>query len=175
MLIACHLFFGTGAGLILQERFQSRYVLPVCMLGSILPDLIDKPLGFLIFPSIGDGRLIAHSLIGLISIMLIVAALLRSMLLPAVLSVGVLIHQLLDEMWNMPVNWFYPFLGQFPVYQQENYFGLGLMRELTTPSEYLFALGILFLLISRPVGQISRNRAGFLSGTSALMLLLTGR
>ncbi|MDD1728886.1 MAG: metal-dependent hydrolase [Methanospirillum sp.] len=175
MLIACHLFFGTGAGLILQERFQSQYILPVCMLGSILPDLIDKPLGFLIFPSIGDGRLVAHSLIGLIVIMLIAAALIRSMLLPAVLCVGVLIHQLLDEMWNMPVNWLYPFLGQFPVYQQENYFGWGLMRELTTPSEYLFALGTLFLLINKHGGQISRTRVGLMSGTSALLLLLIGR
>jgi len=175
MLIACHIFIGTVAGLLLQERFGGKYILPACILGSILPDLIDKPLGFLIFPSIGDGRLIAHSLIGLALIVLIAASISRDLLLTAALAVGVITHQVLDEMWKIPVNWFYPFLGPFPVYQMENYFGWGLMRELTTPSEYLFGLGILFLLINWSPGPISRIRAGVLSGASALLLLFTGR
>jgi len=175
MLIACHLFFGTGAGLLLQNRFKSGYILPACILGSILPDLIDKPLGYIIFPSIGDGRLIAHSLIGLAMILLITEALFRDRLITAALGIGILSHQILDEMWKIPVNWFYPLLGPFPVYPMEDYFGWGLMRELTTPSEYLFALGMLLLLMNRSSGPTTRERVGIISGASALLLLLTGR
>ncbi|HWQ63259.1 MAG TPA: metal-dependent hydrolase [Methanospirillum sp.] len=175
MLIACHLFFGAAAGLLLQNRFKSWYILPACILGSVLPDLIDKPLGYIIFPSIGDGRLIAHSLIGLTIILLITAALFRDRFLIFALGIGILTHQILDEMWKIPVNWFYPLLGPFPVYQMENYFGWGFIRELTTPSEYLFALGVLFLLINRSQNSLIRERAGILSGASALLLLCTGR
>ena len=175
MLIACHLFFGTSAGLLLQDRFKSAYILPACILGSVLPDLIDKPLGYIVFPSIGDGRLIAHSLIGFALILLITGALYKDRFVIAALGIGILTHQILDEMWKIPVNWFYPILGPFPVYQMEDYFGWGLMRELTTPSEYLFALGILILLMNRTTGIVSRERAGIASGASALLLLLTGR
>lgn len=175
MLLACHLFFGTATGLLLQNKFKSKYVLPACILGSVLPDIIDKPLGYIIFPSIGDGRLIAHSLVGLTIILFFTAAIFRDRFLIAALGIGILTHQILDEMWKMPVNWFYPLLGPFPVYQMENYFGWGFMRELTTPSEYLFALGVLFLLINRSQNSLIRERAGILSGASALLLLFTGR
>ncbi len=40
------------------------------MLGSILPDLIDKPLGHLIFPE-DNGRIFAHSLLFVILLVLI--------------------------------------------------------------------------------------------------------
>jgi len=175
MLIACHLFFGTGIGLLLQNHFRSGYILPACILGSVLPDLIDKPLGYIVFPSIGDGRLIAHSLIGFALVLLISGALFRDRLLTAGLGIGILSHQILDEMWKIPVNWFYPLLGPFPVYQMEDYFGWGFMRELTTPSEYLFSLGILLLLMNITSSSISSERAGVISGASALLLLLTGR
>lgn len=175
MLLACHLFFGTATGLLLQNWFKSRYILPACILGCILPDLIDKPLGYIIFPSIGDGRLIAHSLIGLTIILLITGIFLKDRLIVTALGIGILTHQILDEMWKIPVNWFYPLLGPFPVHQMEDYFGWGLMRELTTPSEYLFALGVLILLFSRSSGFLSRNRAGILSGGIALLLLLSGK
>lgn len=175
MLIFCHLFFGTLAGLLLRERFKTGYILPLGILGSILPDLIDKPLGYLIFPELGDGRLIAHALIGLVLITLIGGGVFRDLLLTAGLAIGVVIHQILDGMWKIPVNWFYPLLGPFPVYQQEGYFTSGIMRELTTPSEYVFAIGIILLLTQWSSGPAYRIRAAVLSGTPALLLLFTGR
>ena len=39
--------------------------------GSVLPDLIDKPLGFLIYHSFGNGRLIAHTLLFNVSLLAI--------------------------------------------------------------------------------------------------------
>lgn len=174
MLIACHLFFGTGAGLLLREKFKIEYLLPICILGSILPDIIDKPLGYLIFPQIGDGRLIAHSLLGLIIIILITGLIFRSVLMAGAIGLGVMMHQILDGMWNIPVNWFYPILGPFPVFPQTDYFAWGFMRELTTPSEYLFAAGILLLLMGRS-SEPARIRVAILTGAPALLLLITGR
>jgi hypothetical protein len=176
MLIACHLFVGTLTRIILQNHFKSRYLLPLCMVGSVLPDIIDKPLGYIVLPDLGDGRLIAHALAGIILISIIGLCLFRSTLLTGALITGVISHQILDEMWNIPINWFYPLLGPFPVYLHENYFGWGLMKELTTPSEWAFSLAILFLLYIRSSESASfRVRTAAFSSVPALLLLITGR
>lgn len=176
MLVACHLFFGALAGLILQEKFSSRYILPMCILGSILPDIIDKPLGYTIFPGIGDGRLIAHSIVGILIIGVIALLLFRNPLETGALMSGVILHQLLDAMWLIPINWLYPFLGPFPIFMKENYFGWGLMRELTTPSEWFFGLSLIFMLLfwSRN-SSYTRIRDTALAGAPAILLLITGR
>lgn len=176
MLIACHLFFGICAGCLLQERYKNQYLVLLCLVGAVLPDIIDKPLGYLIFPEIGDGRLIAHALAGLLIIGITGWCLMKDHLLTGALLLGVMIHQILDEMWKIPVNWFYPLLGEFPVYPQEDYFGWGLMRELTTPSEWAFALCLLFLAWRWYSGpDYLRARDAVLSGIPALLLLIAGR
>ncbi len=176
MLVACHLFFGALAGLILQERYPHRYILPACLVGSILPDIIDKPLGYIIFPEIGDGRLIAHALLGLCIIGIIALLFQRDILVAGALAGGVVLHQILDEMWKIPVNWLYPFLGPFPVFMQEGYFGWGLMRELTTPSEWFFLCSLLIMILIRAKNPaMIRIQTVLLSGTPAILLLITGR
>lgn len=176
MLIACHLFFGICAGVLLRERFLDQRIIPLCILGSILPDLIDKPLGHLIFTQIDDGRLIAHALAGLIIISIISLFLMRDRILATALCIGMLSHQLLDEMWKIPVNWFYPLLGEFPIGSLDNYFAWGMMRELTTLSEWIFALIILYLAFHwKSDREIPGFRMVALSGLPALLLLMTGR
>jgi membrane-bound metal-dependent hydrolase YbcI (DUF457 family) len=176
MLIACHLFFGALIGIILDRQYPGRFLLPACLLGSVLPDIIDKPLGYLIFPEIGDGRLIAHAIIGLILIGIISGILLRDRALAGALMVGVLSHQLLDAMWQIPVNWLYPLLGPFPVYVHEDYFRWGLMRELTTPSEWLFGISLILLLMMRDEHlSFRRVRIAAFSAAPAILLLITGR
>lgn len=176
MLIACHLFSGLIAGLFLQDRFHSPRAVPVCLLGSVLPDLIDKPLGFIIFPATGDGRLIAHALAGLIIIGIMAAVLLRDPINAIALVTGVALHQVLDAMWDLPVNWFYPLLGPFPVFIQEDYFQWGLIRELTTPSEWAFA-AVILILFWQYRGQPGGIRLfpALLSGVPAILLLIAGR
>ncbi|HWQ68153.1 MAG TPA: metal-dependent hydrolase [Methanospirillum sp.] len=177
MLILCHLFFGLCAGMLLCERYARSSLLAACIIGSILPDIIDKPLGYLIFPEIGDGRLITHALIGIGIIGIIGVLVLKVPLLTGALCTGVILHQLLDAMWKIPANWLYPLFGDFPSYPQENYFGWGLMRELSTPSEWAFAGAMLLLMIyiwsERRVG--TRFRAAVVSGIPALILLIAGR
>jgi hypothetical protein len=85
------------------------------LLGSMLPDLIDKPLGHIFFADFfnNQGRLFAHSLLFLIIIISLGLGLYRrwgqQWLL--ILSFGTAVHLLLDEMWRAPGTVLWPFLG----------------------------------------------------------------
>src|SRR5512133_2475185 len=113
MYFFAHVFSGALFGLGLMYLIHDRRVVPVCILGSVFPDLLDKPLA-LIFPGIlGTSRTIGHSLI-FFCIMVVAGVLLwhyRRTLLGLVFSCGVLSHQLLDAIWNLPGTWFFPLMG----------------------------------------------------------------
>jgi len=68
------------------------------IIGSLLPDLLDKPLGLL---GIGPGRYIFHSLVFMFLFSFISNE----------LFLGVLFHLILDRMWNYPNILFFPFFG----------------------------------------------------------------
>jgi inner membrane protein len=93
----------------------SRYLdIRWLMVGSLLPDIIDKPLGQYILPGlIGTGRAYAHTLLFLI--VLSAAALIvrwrsgRAWLLA--LAIGTFAHLVLDQLWTTPQVLFWPLLG----------------------------------------------------------------
>jgi membrane-bound metal-dependent hydrolase YbcI (DUF457 family) len=93
-------------------RLYSRLDLLFLALGSILPDIIDKPLGLLVFGSPNMGRTFAHTLLFLL-ILAAISLRLRDIRL-ASLTWGVFIHLILDSMWNSPVILLWPLLGGFP-------------------------------------------------------------
>ena len=82
----------------------------VLLLGAILPDIIDKPLGLL---GIGNGRSISHTLLFLIAFAF--AGLLlysrRKWKIGLVLASGVLLHLILDQMWLTHATLFWPTAG----------------------------------------------------------------
>ena len=60
----------------------------------------------------------------------------------------VLVHQLLDMIWTLPVTWFFPLLGMFPIIPAAGGFVQFLWIEMTNPSEWVFALAsCIFFLI----------------------------
>lgn len=143
-----HLLVGVATGLFLSEIFRSRrWFFPVAI-GSILPDLIDKPIGIVIFPeAIGNGRIIGHSLL-FILILLIIAVLLwkyRGTIAGFGLPIGALVHQILDSMWTSQASWFYPLYGPFPRRDYSGFFPDYFSRSLEAPQEWL-ALSLLILL-----------------------------
>jgi membrane-bound metal-dependent hydrolase YbcI (DUF457 family) len=78
----------------------------------MLPDIIDKPLGLIVFGSPNMGRTFAHTLLFL---MLISALCVYSQDIRLFsLAWGVLIHLSLDFMWNTPEILLWPILGPFP-------------------------------------------------------------
>lgn len=78
-------------------------------LGSMLPDLIDKPLGHLVL-SLDNGRIFAHTL--LFAVLLMALSLRFTVLMP--ISYGVSMHLLLDGMFTGPGTLLWPLLGGFP-------------------------------------------------------------
>ncbi len=79
------------------------------VIGAMLPDIIDKPLGHLILPE-NNGRIFAHTL--LFAIALLISAVVWRKLTP--LSLGVSGHLLLDGMFLEPESALWPFFGGFP-------------------------------------------------------------
>jgi hypothetical protein len=88
------------------------------LLGSMLPDLIDKPMGVLLSPIyVTNGRLITHTLLFLIIMVCLgsIIAVKQRKLWGLYIIFGVLVHLVLDSMWLEPVVLFWPALGfSFP-------------------------------------------------------------
>ena len=74
MLVFAHLGL-TLAAANLSRRFDFRPDLAFVGIGSLLPDMIDKPLGYMIYGSMATGRIYAHTLLFLLILATIAAAL----------------------------------------------------------------------------------------------------
>jgi hypothetical protein len=118
---------GLGLAWLVSYRNRSAVDFRLVLLGSILPDLIDKPLGALLHL---DARLWAHSLLFLAGILLL-------SLLPALrglrwVGFGDAVHLLVDLIWQQPQVMLWPLLGlAFPAGEQS--FGGYLQILLTDP------------------------------------------
>ena len=149
MFIFAHVFAGALLGLVFWHLTQDRRAIPVCIAGSILPDIIDKSLG-LLFPSVlSSGRTVFHSLglvfITLILILIFIRTDLR--LLGVGFACALFLHQVFDEMWTLPANWFYPLLGPFQGSMIPDYLFTYFWLEITNPSEWIFMAGTLVILV----------------------------
>jgi len=149
MFIFAHVFAGALLGLVFWHLVKDRRAIPVCIAGSIIPDVIDKSLG-LLFPSVlSSGRTVIHSL-SIVFIILIVALLfVRSnlRLMGLGLACAILLHQVFDEMWTLPANWFYPLLGPFQGWMIPDYILTYFWFEITNPTEWLFMVGTVVILV----------------------------
>jgi inner membrane protein len=89
------------------------------ILGSMLPDIIDKPLGTVILAdTFSNGRIFAHTLLFSLILLLIGLYLYKrgrtGMLVVALCSMG---HLILDSMWRHTSTLFWPLQGwEFPKY-----------------------------------------------------------
>jgi inner membrane protein len=90
-------------------RLDYRFIL----LGSLLPDIVDKPLGIVIFPeAISNGRTFLHTMIFLLMTILLGVFVYRwkNSLWGFCIAVGVLMHFIMDAMWTDPITLFWPFI-----------------------------------------------------------------
>jgi hypothetical protein len=84
------------------------------LVGSVLPDLIDKPIGALIFVgTFHNSRIFAHTLLFSLILLIAGAALYRRRQKTAVLTLGLaaLFHVVLDKPWVFPETFLWPFLN----------------------------------------------------------------
>ncbi len=93
----------------------SRYVdLRLLLIGSLLPDIIDKPIGTFFFrETFSNGRIFSHSLLFLAIISFIGLYLYkhRRKTWLLVLSFGTFVHLILDQMWRTPHTLLWPVYG----------------------------------------------------------------
>ena len=110
MYLLAHTGITLGAAYAVEKTVRSpllsvdyRFILP----GAVLPDLIDKPLGRVIFArEPGNGRIFAHTLLFLLLVTLAGAAVyrLKGQQWGLCLAFGVLMHFILDSLWLSPVT-----------------------------------------------------------------------
>jgi membrane-bound metal-dependent hydrolase YbcI (DUF457 family) len=157
------LFFAHIGLALFAANFAKRLDLAFVALGSLLPDIIDKPLGAFVFGTPAMGRTFGHTLLFLLLIAML-AAYKRDISL-ASLSAGVLSHLLLDSMWNSPVILLWPLLGGFPFAAHMSvvsYFEM-LVVELRNPAilvpECIGFAYVLYFFIKRRVAIITRAEA----------------
>ena len=86
--------------------------------GALLPDLIDKPLGYVVFAStMSNGRMISHTILFSFTLFLIGLYLYskKSEIRVLTLASGSFFHLLEDQMWGYPHTLLWPLLGwSFP-------------------------------------------------------------
>jgi len=172
-----HRRYGTcrPAGFVARVRssiasFTQHVDLRLLMVASLLPDIIDKPLGMLLLANVyGTGRLFCHALI--FPVLLALAGLVqwhaRSMRNLLILAYGSGLHLILDGMWRTSEVLFWP-LTRMPMQAVSPEGWLeGLLRELVTnPAAYIpeIAGGIILLplvcLILRGTGPVRFLRSG---------------
>jgi inner membrane protein len=93
----------------------SHYVdIRILLVGSLLPDIIDKPIGQVFFrETFSNGRIFAHTLLFLIVLAGIGFFLFKRyrQVWMLTLAAGTFTHLILDSMWESPATLFWPLLG----------------------------------------------------------------
>ena len=142
MLLFAHLGLTLAAG-----GLARRADLACLALGAMLPDIIDKPLGLVVFGTPAMGRTVAHTFLFLLIITLL-AIHFHDLRIWSI-SGGVLAHLVLDFIWRSPVILFWPLFGNFPVTTGTGTFGYlqQLLFELRDPAVLVpEVLGLAYLI-----------------------------
>ena len=112
----------------------------VVMIGSILPDIIDKPIGAWLFRNtFHNSRIIAHSLVFSITLMILGSYYFYKRKNNNIILLGVssFIHQILDSMWMYPGILYWPAYGwKFPTRPEGHWIESSLSKLLTDPYVY---------------------------------------
>ena len=120
--------------------------------GSVLPDVIDKPIGSIFFhDTFGTHRLFAHALVFPVALLIVVMGLTRRSTArrrgAIGLVIGCFVHLLLDGVWITPETFLWPFFGlEFPRVAGSE-FGTLVRNMVASPMVWLGeGLGIAYLV-----------------------------
>ena len=145
--------------------YLSEYVdIRILLVGSILPDIIDKPLGLVFFrEELSSGRVFAHSLLFLVILTAAGFFLYRqrrsTWLL--VLAAGTLLHLALDEIWLMPQTVLWPFLGfSFERIEITDWYSLWFRDFFAYPGIFIPELLGLAIVLGFGIVLVARKKVG---------------
>lgn len=153
-----------------SDRLSSVISLPfarkvdyrLLFVGSLLPDIIDKPLGlFFLRDAISNGRIFSHTLLFLILGTLAGICLYRKRRATWLLaiSLGTFTHLVLDGMWGMPRTLLWPLFGfAFDKPDLTDWLP-GIIHELTSdPTVYIPELVGIVILVYFSITLVSRRK-----------------
>lgn len=130
-------------------RLSNRIDIRLLLLGSLIPDIIDKPIGIYFFQSIfSNGRIYGHTLLFLFLITTVGLFLQRRYHSIWVITIafGTLWHLILDAMWLQPETLLWPLLGvSFPQYDLSNWMNRILNILLANPQTYTLNFWVVFI------------------------------
>ncbi len=162
----------TIAGLANHQRNPSGWFITLSryldirwlVVGSLLPDIIDKPVGQYFFrDTFNNGRIFSHSVLFLVVIGAAGLFLFRQKRYTWLLALaaGALSHLILDEMWLMPRTLFWPFMGSgFPQVNLEGWLGNLWEYLISNPGVYVPEIVGLVVIVLFVI-QIISNRKIF--------------
>ena len=117
MFLFGHLGITLGIAVLLFRVLKiepNRQLYLAVLVGAILPDLIDKPIGEIVLAnSVSNGRLFAHTLL-FVFILLFIGRYLynqKGEIRGFILGGAAFMHLCEDQMWLMPETLFYPAFG----------------------------------------------------------------
>jgi inner membrane protein len=152
MLFFGHIGFTVGAifliYLFLKGTVDYRYVI----VGSMLPDIVDKPLGiYLLGQTFDNGRIFCHTLL-FVCVLFILGVYLdryRRFAVVKLLALAAFFHLLEDEMWQVPRTFYWPLLGfDFKERLQVDFVSYIMIKNSTDIFTYVTeAIGIAILLV----------------------------
>jgi membrane-bound metal-dependent hydrolase YbcI (DUF457 family) len=149
MLLFGHVGLTIGLARALSREVDVRWV----AVASVLPDVIDKPLRYLMAPAFtqSNTRTVGHSLTVILVSMLVVLLLRRTIRGAGVVAMVLPLHLLLDGMWvpNLRVSLLWPWAGNgFPPLNEAGMSGLWnhLVHDLCDPGNLAGELGGVLVL-----------------------------
>ena len=130
------------------------------LLGSLLPDIIDKPLWLVFSDIFASGRAYGHTF--LFNIVLLICGLLvvkyrQSWLLT--FSLGSIMHLILDQMWANPVTLWWPLLGPLQREEITGWMHDVIQRLSSNPGTYIPEIIGLIIILLMGYGLIARNNS----------------
>jgi membrane-bound metal-dependent hydrolase YbcI (DUF457 family) len=177
MFFFFHLAVGAVLGVLLAGWRGDKRLFYAAILGSGLPDFIDKPLGELVLAdSIGYGRIYFHSLLFLCILAIAALLLYRTRWSAPLLALagGVGLHQVFDEMWHEPVNWLWPLFGPSFSHDYSGNLLENILSEITNPSEWIFFLAVSILILLALEGKSNAAVRRFISPIAPFLPLALG-
>jgi inner membrane protein len=142
------------------------------MVGAMLPDIIDKPVGQYFFrETFENGRIFSHTLLFLLILTGIGFYLLRAhrQAWMLTLAAGTAMHLILDQMWGVPGTLFWPLMGLKFVTENLEGWAAGMAKAVTSsPETYISEAIGLTILLWFGVVVIKRKQAGALLKTGRI-------
>lgn len=135
------------------QQFAKNLSYRSVTVGSVLPDLIDKPTGRIILhETLNNGRIFCHTLLFVLLLTLTGLKIKKHRRILLSLSLGSFLHLLLDQMWRVPETLFWPLMGlRFPVENTEGWLWLTLRTLCEEPALFIpEMIGLALLVILGP-------------------------